>query len=416
MNRLFSFLLITCISLEATMMSEFDSVIETTLEDFHIPGMQVGAKVDGKIVLSRGYGYRNLAEKQPMTEDTLVGIGSSSKAFVTYVLWQLVEEGKISWDDPVIKYVPEFRLSDPSSTQTMTILDLAAHRTGIFRHDALWYFSDRSKLSTLDGLKLLSFLDSDDKPREKFQYNNFMYSLLGLIIERVTGTTYEEALSVRTLDPLGMVHSGFSYAASNCSLPYATIEGEIQEVSFQDTPAISVGGGLYSNVSDMLKWVEFHLINKSPLLKEIYSVQMPFKPSGETDFLNLGYGLGWFIGEYRGFEHIHHGGLADGFAAHVAFLPQKNAGLVILTNSSSDGLKAIHFLQQVIFDKILGFKAAHSMPERNPLPNEPLETTPSRPLQDYIGDYTHPAYGSAQEVEVNRWRARFYFMLKARSL
>lgn len=388
----------TCDSQEGiNTVSEYDSIIEATIKNLCIPGIQVGLIMDGKVLLSRGYGERNLTEKKPMTEDTVVGIGSSSKAFATYVLWELVEEGKISWDDPVKKYVPEFCLSDSNSTEKMTIRDLAAHRTGVFRHDALWYFSDKSKLSPLEGLKLLPFLDLDDKPGEKFQYNNFMYSVLGLIIERITGITYEEAVSERILKPLGMVHSGFSHGHSNYSLPYTCIEGKVQEIPFQETPAISVGGGIYSTVSDMLKWVDLHL-KKGIWMREMYTVQMPFPTSSEDDIQNLGYGLGWFIGKYRGFEYIHHGGLVDGFAAHVAFLPQKNTGLVILANNSSEGLTAINFIQQVIFDKILELKVKHPLPERKSLPIEEKATTiaPYRPLETYVGDYTHPAYGLIQ--------------------
>lgn len=376
---------------------ELDSIIENVIDNFHIPGIQIGLIVDGEVVLSRGYGCRNLTEKKPMTEDTVVGIGSASKAFATYILWQLVEEGTISWDDPVTKYIPEFCLSDPDSTQKITILDLAAHRTGIFRHDALWYLSKQSKLSPLDGLKLLPFLGAESKPRETFQYNNFMYSVLGLIIERVTGTSYEEAVSIRILKPLEMNHSGFSHEAFNRSFPYAYIEGIIQEISFQKTPAISVGGGIYSTVSDMLKWIELHLKNQSSMEK-MYTVQMPFSVLSEGDIRSLGYGCGWFVGEYRGFKHIYHGGLVDGFAAHVAFLPQKNTGLVILTNSSSDGLTAINFLEQTIFDKIFRLDLKHQFPKKQPSMNEKnvVETFPSHSLQDYVGDYTHPAYGLIQ--------------------
>lgn len=418
MNRFLfvAFTLVGCFSLEANIprdineiyrapnrqenintVCEFDSIVEATIKNLCVPGIQIGLIVDGEIIISRGYGHRNLAEKKPMTEDTIVGIGSSSKSFTAYVLWQLVKEGKISWDDPVKKYVPEFCLSDPNSTQKMTILDLVAHRTGIFRHDALWYFSDKSKLSPLDGLKLLPFLDFDNKPGEKFQYNNFMYSVLGLIIERVTGTTYAEAVSARVLKPLGMVHSGFSHGTSNYSLPYASIEGTIREIPFQETPAISVGGGIHSTASDMLKWVDLHL-KKGIGMGELYTVQMPFASSSEDIVRNLGYGLGWFVGEYRGLQYIHHGGLVDGFSAHVAFLPQKNIGLVILTNSSTDGLMAINFLQQAIFDKILGLNIKHSLPERRSVPSEDKNTIVdlNRPLEDYVGDYIHPAYGLIQ--------------------
>ncbi len=377
--------------------SDFDSAIKAAIENCHIPGMQIGLIVDGKVVLSRGYGYRNLAEKAPMTEDTTAGIGSLSKAFATYILRQLVQEGKISWDDPVIKYLPEFRLFDPDSTQKMTILDLAAHRTGIFRHDGLWYLSDRSKLPPSEGLKLLPFLEPSNKPREKFQYNNFMYSVLGLIIERITETTYEEAVSSRVLKPLGMLRSGFSHGTSNYALPYAHIEGEIREIPFQETPVIAVGGGIYSTVSDMLKWVDLHL-KKGNLMREMYTVQMPFTPVSGESIRNLGYGLGWFVGEYRGYEHVYHMGLVDGFAAHLALLPQKNIGLVILTNSSSDGLAAIAYLQQLVFDKLLGLNENNPLPENKPLltKQQDLEITPSQSLQNYVGDYTHPAYGPLQ--------------------
>src|SRR5579871_1105072 len=170
-------------------LEKIDPMINKVLEISQIPGISVGVVVDGKVAFTKGYGVRNFSETAPVTENSLFAIGSCSKAFTTLALGQLVDEGTIAWDDPVIKYIPEFRLHDMHATHHLTIKDLVTHRSGLPRHDFVWY---NSKCSRLELLKRLQHLEPTSDIREKFQYNNLMYAVAGLVIERLTSQTWEE--------------------------------------------------------------------------------------------------------------------------------------------------------------------------------------------------------------------------------
>ena len=192
-------------------LAKVDSTMNQALETLRIPGMAIGVIVDGKVVFMKGYGVRNISDPSPVTENTLFAIGSCSKAFTTFALGQLVDEGRLAWDDPVIKYLPEFRLKDLHATHHLTIRDLVTHRSGLPRHDLAWY---NSTFSRAEILNKLPHLEPTYDIREKFQYNNFMYGVAGLLIERVSGKTWEEFVQERIFIPLNMPRSNFSVEVS----------------------------------------------------------------------------------------------------------------------------------------------------------------------------------------------------------
>ncbi|HEY4831008.1 MAG TPA: serine hydrolase domain-containing protein, partial [Waddliaceae bacterium] len=175
-------------------LSDIDSIVNDILESFNIPGIAIGVVADNEVVFCRGYGNRDQNQGFPATENTLFTIGSCTKAFTAFILGQLVDEGKIGWDDPIIKYIPEFSLLDHDRSSQVTIRDVLAHRTGVARHDAVWYFSKHSRENVLN---VLPHLEMSCGLREEYQYNNLMYSVAGIVIERVTQQTWEQALSSR---------------------------------------------------------------------------------------------------------------------------------------------------------------------------------------------------------------------------
>lgn len=343
-----------------------DAAVHKALKMTNVPGAAVGLVIDHQVVLLRGYGTRDLAQGLPVTEKTLFSIASCTKAFTTFILGQLVDEGKISWDDPVIKHIPEFRLFDRELTARVTIRDLASHRVGLFRHDALWILS---KISRKDVIGRLQYLEPTSKLREKFEYSNLLYSIAGIVIERVTGQTWEEAVCARVFTPLGMESSttdiGEVQKSSDFSVPFAEIDGIATALPFRSLETVNPGGGINSTVTDMVKWIQLQLaegkIQSIPLInketwKEMHTVQMPFPYSyiKKDEACLLGYGLGWFIGSYRGSHLVSHMGHHEGFFSDVSLLPEENCGLVILTNSSTDGGYLISAIRNIIFDQLLG--------------------------------------------------------------
>lgn len=412
----------TSIEHDSQFIEEIEQIVNNVLKLFNVPGIAVGVLVNDQPILSRGYGTRRLGESLPVTEHTLFPVASCTKAFTAFMLGQLVDEGKVSFDDPVIKYIPEFSLSDDSLTAHVTIRDLLAHRTGIARHDPIWFSFE---FSGPELITLLQHLEPDCEMRHHFQYNNFMYAIAGTVVERVTGQSWEEALSTRVLSPLEMNDSHASLKqlkmSPDFSFPHAEIEGKIIEIPFRSCHALSAAGGINSTVSDMLKWVNLHLSREASqrgnlvqlrTLEQMRSIQMPLDAGliPKDDVYQSGYGLGWFIAKYRGNDLIGHGGSIDGFISEVSFLPEEGIGIVILTNSSSDGGYAVPAIRNQIIDKLLSLesvdwvkkmqetreKAKRGVQESIEKFNALHETSASAELKKYTGSYEHPAYGTIE--------------------
>jgi len=399
-----------------------DEMVTKALETFHIPGAAVGVIIDGKVVLTKGYGLRDQSNNLPVTENTLFAIGSCTKAFTTHVLGQLIDEGKISsWEDPVIKYLPEFRLKDEYATYHMTIRDLVTHQSGLPRHDLLWYHTE---LSRNDLLSRLQYLDSSTDLRGKFQYNNLMYVMAGLVIEKLTGQTWEEAVQSRILTPLGMSRSNFSVLDSqksdDFSLPFREKNGSIKTIPFNNINVAGPAGSINSSVTDMMKWVGLQLSDgtvegrqflKKETLLAMHTPQVALRtfPEEATGF--FAYGLGWFTGMHEGRYLVAHGGGIDGFISSTGFLPKEKIGVVVLTNSDS-GMMFANNLSEAILDQILGIPKEDWMQKakekdekmKSALQKGKDKTDPApvavagtaRPFNDCIGEFEHPGYGTIQ--------------------
>lgn len=388
---------------------EIDQIVNEALEEFYVPGAAVGIVVEGQIVLAKGYGSRNVKEGLPVTPYTLFRIASCTKAFTASLLVQLADEGRISLDDPVRRYIPEFALFDEERAARLTVRDLLAHRTGIVRHDPIWLCSE---MTQSEVVRRLPHLKPVGPLGEEFQYNNLMYVVAGMIIERVTGESWEEALSSRLFKPLGMGESNASVDEtqlnSDYSLPYAELDGEIAEVPFRRFAAVNPAGGINSNITDMSKWIQFQLANGP---SEAHQLQMPFASSDQgNEIYRLGYGLGWFIGRYKERDLVSHGGDIDGFGSEVVILHREKIGLVILANSSSDGRYAIASIRNQLLDLLLGLEESENWVKKaqearnqskraieTALSNDYQTLSQTEHLAVYTGSYHHPAYG---EVEI----------------
>ncbi|MFP4082262.1 MAG: serine hydrolase [Candidatus Aminicenantes bacterium] len=404
-------------------LKKFRSFLITKMKKWQVPGMGVGIVKDNKVVLAEGFGVRNREKNLPVTPNTLFAIGSASKAFTTLAVGILVDEGKVEWNKPVRDYLPEFKLKDEIATERMTVRDLVCHRSGLPRHDALWY---GSSITRKQIVKRLKYLDFSADIRSTFQYNNLMYVTAGYLIERVTGSTWEEFVSKRIFEPLGMTNSNFSVEDSkksdHHSLPYIKKDDKVMEIPFRKIDSVGPAGSINSCVNDILKWVNFHL-NKGKVAekqiiseaghKEMYTPSMflresmlSVQPDGQSD---MNYGLGWFLETYRGHKLVHHGGAIDGFYFLNAFLPNHNLGAVVLTNLSGTPLVQISmgYILDMMLDLDQGWeKISKERYEKAEKDREKAEeekkkkeedrvegTTPSHSLESYEGEYEHPAYG-----------------------
>ena len=349
---------------EQTIWAGIDEIVQETLETFKIPGGAIGVVVQGQVVFVKGYGIRDREQNLPVTENTLFAIGSCTKAFTTFALGQLVDEGVISWDDPVITHLPEFLLKDPHATHHATLRDLVTHRSGLPKHDFVWYNSDFPRSDLLNRLQHLEY--SSDL-REKFQYNNLMYGIAGLVIEKITRESWEDTLRARILDPLGMDRSNFSVEDSQLSddfaLPYWENDGLVERVPFRKISNVGPAASINSSASDMVKWLQLQLAEgrfaerdliAKATLQEIHTLQTPIPAYPDESIYSLGYGLGWTIGIHKGHYCAFHVGGVDGFISNTTLLPRDGIGVVVLSNNSSHGFKFVTAVTNAILDRFIG--------------------------------------------------------------
>ncbi len=342
-----------------------DEFIEKELKDWNIPGLAVSIVKDKDVIYSKGFGFRDLNQKLQVTPLTMFPIASCTKAFTTTSLAILKGDGRFDWDTPVRKYIPSFRLKDEYATKHATTRDLVTHRVGLAPHDNLWW---DSKLTRMKIFKKLQFLSFDRGFRESYEYNNLMYIAAGMVVEAVSGRTWEDFVRTKIFDPLEMKNTGFSLAgmkkSGDYSLPYRNKNGEIMENPYIDMTSAGPAGSINSNVSDMANWIIMNLnggrfkdkqIIPEDRLNEIMKPQVVTTGiiTEEEMFYKL-YAMGWGINSYRGHLMTIHFGAIEGSRSVVAMLPKEKIGVVVLTNIEYSSIREI--IAYRIFDRLLSMK------------------------------------------------------------
>ncbi|HVP49714.1 MAG TPA: serine hydrolase [Candidatus Bathyarchaeia archaeon] len=397
----------------------FSEFVTKTMAEWKVPGMAVAIVNDGKVIFAEGFGLRDVKHALKVTPHTLFPIGSCSKAFTAAGVGILVDEGKVGWDEPVRTYLPDFKLQDEYASAHATLRDLLSHRTGLPRHDLLWFSGQFSRRELYDRLR---YLEMNKEFRSTWQYQNLMFMTAGYLVGQVCGSSWENVIQKRILDPLGMKETNFSVAltqkSADFSQPYAEITDKVEQVPYRDITAVGPAGSINSNVLDLAQWVLLNLnkgkfgdkqIVSEASMGQIHSPQMLIpSPIQYDEVLYLSYGMGWVIEPYRGHLLVWHNGGIDGFISQIAFLPRENAGLVILSNLNDTSLPPI--ISNNIVDRLLGLdevdwnkrtkdamakaKAEEDKAKKEGDKDRKLNTVPSHPLADYAGDYENPAYGT----------------------
>lgn len=412
----------------------FDEIIEQGLKALNAPGVAMAVVKDDKVIYAKGFGYRDVENQLPMTPDTLLAIGSASKAFTTFAMGVLVDEGKLEWEKPVRNYIPWFRLFDHFASERLTPRDLVTHRSGLPRHDLTWY--NNFDTSREELVRRLAYLKPTADLRERFQYNNLMFLTAGYLIEVLTDKKWEDAIRSHVFEPLGMKRTNFSVEDSqkdeDFALPYREREGKIEEIPFRNITNIGPAGSINSCVYDMSHWLLVHLNDGKFEGKQIIGPQtvedmhLAHMPTGETpaipEVTPADYGLGWFVDSYRGHLRVHHGGNIDGFSALVSMLPEDGVGFVALVNKNgtplpellvrhaSDlilNLEAKDWIRQAAERKAKG-EEAQKEAEQKKQTRRKSGTKPAHNLEEYTGDYNHPGYGDLK-VFVQKKQLRFTY-------
>jgi CubicO group peptidase (beta-lactamase class C family) len=400
-------------------LADFDDFVTAAMKAWNVPGLAMAVVKDGEAVYLKGFGYRDVEQQLPVTPDTLFAIGSCSKAFTTFVMGTLVDEGKLDWETPVRTYIPWFKLYDPFATERITPRDLVTHRSGLPRHDAVWY--NNLGASREELVRRLAYLEPSADLRAKWQYNNLMFLTAGYLVETITGKPWEDAVRDRVFGPLGMKDSNFSVLdsqkAADFAWPYREKDDQLERIPFRVITNVGPAGSINSSVRDMAQWLKVQsgggkldgqAVIKASTLADIQTPHMATGQPAERPEISAGdYGLGWMIDVYRGHKRVHHGGGIDGFISQVQVLPQDGLGIVVLTNSET-GLSTI--VAQTALDRLLkldpidwngealarrakGKAARLEAKEKKETARVP-GTSPSHALADYAGEYRHPGYGT----------------------
>jgi CubicO group peptidase (beta-lactamase class C family) len=402
---------------------ELDNYIAEAVKDFEIPGLVVGIIKDGNVVFTKGYGYRNIETKAPVTPETIFGLASVSKAFTAASIGILVDEGKLDWDDKVTEHLPWFKLYDPYITSEITVRDLLCHRSGLATYDGdlLWYGTDYDRKEIVRRIR---YLPLKNPFRGKYGYQNIMFIAAGLVVEAVSGKSWDEFVKEKIFTPLEMnsTNTSNNYFSKDAdwSLPY--YNGKVIEMLNYDNagPAASIN----SNVDDLTKWIQMWLNNGKYNDKQILSensvsvitsanMVLPSPANTEkfgTHFRN--YGLGWNLWDYSGRKIIEHSGGLPGVHTKVCFVPDDQLGIIILSNQ-------INGLINPLLNKILDFHlnennidyAAESFKrikerEEKEKPEEKeniisSENSLNLPPESYTGIYEDKMYGKAEVVFTN---------------
>ncbi len=403
----------------AAQLDDLDAFITEVMAEWKVPGLAIAVVEDGEVVVSKGYGYRDIDEELPVTARTLFAIGSITKSFTVTALGMLADEGRFEWDEPLRTYLPDFELYDDVASERMTPRDLVTHRSGLPRHDLVWYGSDFTRQELYERLR---YLEPSRDFRAAYQYQNLMFMTAGYLAGRLAGMTWEELVSGRIFEPLGMARSNFSVAESQRSddfaYPYTRIDDDVRQVDFRNIDEIGPAGSINSSVEEMIRYVQFHIdagkYGDEQLLSEsnarqMQTPQMAIQSSIQYDELgHNAYGMAFGIGSYRGHKVVQHGGGIDGFISLLSFMPRARVGMIVLTNLSGDN-PVPTIVVRGVYDRVLGLEPvdwaarvreqqaeAREAEEKAEQGGDSLQvegTSPSHPLADYAGSYEHPGYG-----------------------
>ena len=406
--------------------SKLEGFVTQQLTDFNVPSMSITVVKGEEAIYSKCFGYKDLENKLPPDENTVYAIASLSKAMTATCVGILVDEGKLSWDEPVTNYLPEFRMDDDFATKNITLRDMLSHNSGLPRHDMAWY-NKKECDTTANLVERIRYLKLNKSPRSLYEYNNFMFMAAGYVIERVTGVPWDKFIVERLFKPLGMnsssaVAKGLS-GAENKALPYKPIKNSLGDTTltkYLNFDGMGSCGTVNSTISDMAKWASMNLLGgtykgktilSKKAIKEIHTpnaVQRAMPTIPEIPIIC--YGLGWGVRAYRGHSNLVHAGGIDGFSTYISLLPNSNVGIVVLANVV--GTNAHFAVANTFKDFMFGLPekdwAAHMKNDAQKMLDEitkkndaviaarKSDTMPLKPLESYVGTYEHKGYGKVE--------------------
>jgi len=404
----------------------FDAYMQQTLKDWNTPGVGVGIVVGDKLVFAKGYGYRDHEKKLPFTTKTMQPIASNSKLFTAVAAGMLVEEGKLVWDRPIRDSVPEIQFYNDQLNSNVTLRDMLSHRTGVTRHDLIWFKSPFTREELFEKLK---YLEPQEPMRTTFLYNNLMFAAVGQIIKIKSGKKWEDFVRERIFTPLDMSTTCYTIAdmlkQPDYGVPFREKRDsfELYKIPYyEDTEGVAPAGAVISNIDELSHWL-IALMNegkyngrqvlpagalKATLQPAIALPNAGGEALGFWELINSAYGMGRWAASYRGKLLTYHGGDLPGFHSQVSFMPNDKIGVIVLVISDHSaplynivsynvyerllGMDQTPWSQRQLQQRLANKKAgteARAKAGGDRVPN----TKPSHAHADYVGEYENPAYG-----------------------
>lgn len=382
------------------------SLLADELTRWHVTGLSIAVVQRGEVVYAGGVGRRHVDDPALVTARTLFHHGSCCKAYTSLLACVLADHGRLDLDEPVRAWVPELRLPDSVLAEQITTRDLLAHRSGLSRHDLTWILNpswDRQELvQRLEHLPLAAGL------RERMEYSNLGYSLAGLVLERVTGTSWDDALRDRVLAPLGMTRTTTSaahmHADSDAATPHLLRDGRAVPTPARVLVGAAPAGSLMTSADDAARWLLLQLGASGAIsaaaVAATHTVEVAM-PEGVQPFPHLeidGYALGWLKTRYRDTSMLWHSGGVDGFSTQTFVLPDKQIGVVVSANLHSTLLSLAAGLQLV--DALVGtldeqswYDRLHPLTEVAPSTTEATDAMAEPSTAELVGTYSNPGYG-----------------------
>ncbi|HVG25658.1 MAG TPA: serine hydrolase, partial [Thermoanaerobaculia bacterium] len=403
--------LITC-SAHAQWTPALDAEIEKARVAWEVPGIGLTVVHDGKVVVAKGYGVRRFGSPATVDAHTMFDIASLSKSFTAAAAATLVDEKKMSWDDPVRRHLPSFELADPYRTQNATMRDVLAHRLGLERADALFVFGNYTAAELLARMKKL---DEVQGFRAGLTYHNIAYEAAAEAIATTAGAPFPAVLRKRLLEPLGMSESTVAVnhdaGVKNYSDGHSVSDGELRPIRARKALNILGANAVNSTPHDMAKWLLFELgdgtwegkrIISAASMTEMHEPQIvvpttpQFRASRGLDYF-AGYALGWQVFDYHGHRLLWHSGGADGMPTYMAILPDDKLGVCVMVNTWHAPYLHGGIAARII-DAYLGREskpdwAGKLVPAGPQLPAKIADTKPSVPIEQYAGTYVDDTYG-----------------------
>jgi CubicO group peptidase (beta-lactamase class C family) len=407
--------------------ADIDAIVTRSQHAWNVPGVAVAVVRDDRVIYLKGFGKRAVDEKEQVTPDTLFPIASCTKAFTTTAMAMLVSEGKLGWDDPVRKHVPNFHLADPLADSQVTLRDLVSHRTGVGSNDYLWY---RSPWDREEVVRRIGLVKPKYPFRGGFEYQSTMFTVAGMAVESASGEKWEDFVRERICTPLSMNAIAFTTAeakkSGNLASPHrADGAGKASVIPGYAFARPEPSGSIHASARDLAQWLRFHLgdgtfegkrLVSAAALAETHSPQntIPYDSvkASHPETTEMRYGMAWVLQDYRGEQLVSHAGQVDGYRVHLAMLPSRHLGIAILNNLDRTQMNLA--ISNTIVDRVLEApakdwdlflrgvvrkeEAAAREKQQAWLAKRDPAARPSRPLTEYTGRYSEPAYDTAQVV------------------